>query len=117
MAASCNGRHTVVSLIFATSPQRWASRAISTVLRRDKGRPRVAGNSQARARTCTTTSGGKDPGAARARAFLQAREALLEKALAPQADHFAPGRQRRGDLIVGQALRDRKSTRLNSSHT
>jgi hypothetical protein len=54
--------------------------------------------------TCTTSSGGKNPGAARAREFLQASEPVFEETLAPHADDLAPGVEPSGDLIVGQAL-------------
>ena len=73
MASSCNQRHTVVSLTRATNPHRCASRTISAQLSRDSGSPRGAGSSQARALICTTSSGGKNPGAARAWALFQAR--------------------------------------------
>lgn len=58
-------------------------------LKRDSGRPRVAGSSQASALICTTSSGGKDPGAARARALFKPLYSLMEEALAPQAHHVA----------------------------
>ena len=48
-----------------------------------KGTPCVAGSSQARALTCTTSSGGKNPGTPRAGAFFQTRQAFLKEALAP----------------------------------
>ena len=48
---------------------------------------------------------GKNPGASRAGSFFQARQSLLEEALAPLADHLAPGVQPRGDLVVGHAAR------------
>ena len=61
-----------------------------------------AGSSHARA--LTTTSGGKSPGSTRASLILQAREALLEKALAPQAHDFAPRMEARRDLVVAQVF-------------
>ena len=64
----------------------------------------MAGSSHAKALTCTTSSGGKRPGATRSGTFFQARQALLEESLAPLADDFAPGIQALSDLIVGQAL-------------
>jgi hypothetical protein len=54
--------------------------------------------------TCTTSSGGKNPGAARAREFFQAGETVFEETLAPHADDFAPGVEPSGDLIVGQSF-------------
>ena len=54
MASSWSHRHTVLSLMVATMPQRCASRTMSAVLKRESGRPRVAGNSHARALIWTT---------------------------------------------------------------
>ena len=72
-------RHTVLPLMVATSPLRCASRAMSAQLKRDRGTPRVAGSSHAMALTSTTTSGGKNPGAARARAFFEAGQSFLRR--------------------------------------
>jgi hypothetical protein len=69
----------------------------------ESGRPCVAGRSQARALTCTTSSGGKNPGATRARVFLQARQSIFKEPLAPQADDLAAGIEASGDSIVGPA--------------
>src|SRR5574341_2369254 len=103
MASSCSQRHTVVSLSVATRPQRCASRTMSAVLRRDSGKPRVAGNSQARALTCTTSSGGEHPRPARPQALLEAGQAVLEEAFAPETDHIAAHGERRADLVIAQA--------------
>ncbi|MFI5397010.1 MAG: hypothetical protein ACHQ9S_15855 [Candidatus Binatia bacterium] len=73
----------------ATSPLRSTSRTTSLLLKRDRGRPRLAGSTQAMALADTTTSGGKSSGTTRARAFLQTRYALLEETLAPLAHHVA----------------------------
>jgi len=48
--------------------------------------------------------GGESPGSTRASLILQAREALLEKALAPQAHDFAPRMEARRDLVVAQVF-------------
>src|SRR5574340_118568 len=104
MASSCSQRHTVLLLIFATRPERWACRATSATLSRDSGRPSVAGNSQASALTSTVSPGGEGPGTSWADPLFQARQSLLEEALAPLADHLAPGVQARGDLVVVQAV-------------
>src|SRR5436309_8802272 len=101
MASSWSHRHTVVSLMVATMPERWASRTRSPMLRRESGKPRVAGSSHARALIWTTTSGGKKPGAARARSLLQAVQAFVEEPFAPQTDHVASHRQRGRDGVVG----------------
>src|SRR5208283_6154404 len=104
MASWCSQRQTVVSLMLATSPEATAWRAISGTLQRDKGTCCWLGNSQARALICTTTSGGKRPGAARSREFLQASQAFGEESLAPQADHFAACIQAPGNFIIGQSF-------------
>jgi hypothetical protein len=62
------------------------------------------GISQARAFTYTTSSGGKDPGAAGSRQILEGWEALLKEALAPHADDLSAGAQPVCDFLVGKAL-------------
>ena len=104
IASSCNQRHTVLSLMRATNPERWACRATSATLRRDSGKPSVAGSSQASALISTMSSGGKDPRSTRAGSLFQARQSFLEEPLAPQTDHFAPRIQARGDLVVAHSL-------------
>src|SRR2546428_8242834 len=98
MASSCSQRQTLLPLMLATKPVAQAWRASSGALQRDNGCCSVAGNSQARALTCTTTSGGKRPGAPGSWEFLQPAEPLGEKAFAPQADDFAAGGQVLGNL-------------------
>src|SRR5256712_13639600 len=104
MASSCSQRQTVLPLMLATKPVAQAWRASSGAVQRDNGCCSVAGNSQARALTCTTTSGGKRPGAPGSWEFLQPAEPLGEKAFAPQADDFAAGVQALGNLVVGEAF-------------
>src|SRR6266851_3331141 len=104
MASSLSHRHTVLSLMVATMPARCASRTRSPMLSRDSGTPSVAGSSHARALIWTTTSGGKKPGAARAGALLQAVQAFMEEAFAPDTDHVATDRERGGDHVVGPPL-------------
>ena len=105
IASSCNQRHTVLSLMLATSPERCACRATSATLSRDSGRPKVVGRSHASALISTVSSGGKDPGASRASPLFEARQSFLEEALAPLADHLASRVQPRGDLVVVHATR------------
>src|SRR2546422_7380830 len=105
MASSCSQRQTVLPLMLATKPVAQAWRASSGALQRDNGCCSVAGNSQARALTCTTTSGGERPGAPRAWEVLQPAEPLGEKAFAAQADDFAAGGHAVGQQGGGQALR------------
>src|SRR5438128_1394516 len=104
MASSCSQRQTVLSLMRATRPERSACRATSATLRRASGRPRLAGSSHPSALLSTVSSGGKDPRATRAGSLFEARQSLLEEALAPLADHLAPGVQARRDLIVVHAI-------------
>jgi hypothetical protein len=47
-----------------------------------------------------TTSGGKSPGAAGTRSFLQAIESLLEESFSPKADYLTPSVKAFGDLAV-----------------
>jgi len=77
---------------------------MSAVLNRERGRPRVTGNSQARAFTCTTSSGGKNPGSPGTRLLLKARQTILKEALAPLAHDLAPSGERGSDLIVASPL-------------
>jgi hypothetical protein len=74
------------------------------VLKRESGTPSVAGNSQARALTWTTTSGGKSSGTARARTLVEAGQAFIEEAFAPQADDVSADGQRGRNLVIAEAL-------------
>src|SRR5437867_4229451 len=103
MASWESQRHSVVSPIVATNPRFKTSRLISAMLKRDSGTPSVQGNSQARAFTSTTVSGGKERGPSAAREFLEAGEALLKEALPPFADDLSRCIESLGDLIVGEA--------------
>src|SRR2546427_12878381 len=105
MASWESQRHSVVSPIVATKPRFKTSRLISPMLKRDSGSPSVQGNSQARAFTSTTVSGGKERGPSTAGKFLQAKEPCFKEALAPLADDLARGIESLGDLIVGEPSR------------
>src|SRR5450631_2523468 len=100
IASAWSQRQTVLSLMVATNPNCRACCATSATLRRESGKPSVAGSSHASALTCTTTSGGKSPWSARASLIFQARQAVFEKALAPQAHDFASRMQARSNLVV-----------------
>ena len=102
--SSWSQRQTVVLLMLATNPdwRTWAAR--SALLHREMGNPKVAGNSQAKALTSTTTSGGKRPGATRPRVLLQTHQAFFEKALSPETYHLSTGIQTFRDLIITQTL-------------
>jgi hypothetical protein len=58
--------------------------------------------------TRTTSSGGEDPGASGSWAVIEAAEAMLEEALSPHADDFAPGGEAVRDQIVRQPLMSQK---------
>ena len=104
MASLCSQRQTVVLLMVAAMPLVRVVRARSSRLQRARGRPRSEEGSQARARTCTTTSGGESPQATGAREFLKAIQAVFEEALAPEADDLAAGVEALGDEAIGEAL-------------
>jgi hypothetical protein len=78
------------------------------VFQRERGTPRVAGNSQASALTRTTGSGGKNPGTTRAGTLVQSGQSFLKEAFSPHADHFATSVKASGDPIVGEAIRGEK---------
>jgi hypothetical protein len=81
---------------------------MSAVLILERGSPSFSGNSQARAFTSTTTSGGKSPGPPRSRTVLQPLEALPEEALSPLAHHLPPRVEASSDLVVGKSLAGEK---------
>jgi hypothetical protein len=77
---------------------------MSAQLKRDSGSPREAGNSQAMAFICTTTSGGKNSGATRSRTFLEARDPKLKEALSPEAHDVAADVETSRDLVIVEIL-------------
>ena len=94
----------VVSLRDAVRPQARTWEPSSATLQREKGAPTRLGNSQAMALTCTTSSGGKSPGAAGPWAVFQTGQPFFEESFSPAADDLAPSAEAIGDLIVGEAL-------------
>src|SRR5207249_1623184 len=76
----------------------------SVTLQRERGTPKRLGNSQAMALTCTTSSGGENPGSAGALAVFQTGQPFFEESFSPAADDLAPSAEAIGDLIVGEAL-------------
>jgi len=54
--------------------------------------------------TCTTSSGGKNPGSAGTLAVFQAGQAFFEETFSPAADDLASRAETVGDLIIGEAL-------------
>jgi hypothetical protein len=104
MASSFSHRQMVASLRDAVRPQARTWEPSSATLQREKGSPTRLGNSQARALTCTTSSGGKTPGSAGALAVFQTCQPFFEEAFSPAADDLASSTEAIGDLIVGEAL-------------
>src|SRR6266851_5647637 len=104
MASSLSHLQIVVSLTVAKRPERRTCEPSSARLHRDRGRPSLAGSSQAMALTRTTTSGGKDPGASGSWAVIETPEALLEEALSPHADDLASCGEVVCDSVIGEAL-------------
>jgi hypothetical protein len=88
----------------ATNPEWQTCSFNSERLQRESGKPDWLGNSQAKALTCTTSSGGKSPGAARAGKLFQPAEAFVEEAFAPLADNFAARIQPSRNDVVGQVF-------------
>lgn len=86
IASALSHRQTVAPLMAATIPRCTASRVMSAWLKREKGRSLSAGNSQASALTCTSTSGGKKPGTTPAWAAFQARQSVVAETLPPFTD-------------------------------
>jgi hypothetical protein len=79
----------VTPLMAATMPAVTTCRRNSARLKRDNGRPSLAGSSQASAFTWATTRGGKNGRPTGAGTLLQPRESLLEEPFAPLAHHRA----------------------------
>jgi len=98
----------VRELIVATNPMRCVCRASSATLHRESGTFDRLGDSQASALTCTTTSGGKRPGASRPWPLFQAGQPFIEEAFAPHANHFPTCIQPSADLIITQPLSRQK---------
>jgi hypothetical protein len=105
MAFSLSHCQTVVSLRDAVRPQARTWAPSSATLQRERGTPKRVGNSQAIALTCTTSSGGKNPGAAGALAVLQTCQTFFEESFSPAADDLASSAEAIGNLIVRKALR------------
>jgi hypothetical protein len=104
IASSLSQRQRVVSLREAVSPQERTGAPSSATLQRERGAPTRRGNSQAIALTCTTSSGGKNPGPARAFGVLQPGQSFFEEPFSPTADDLASRAEAVGDLIIGEAL-------------
>jgi hypothetical protein len=94
----------VAPLICATMPRAITSLAKSWRLNRERGKSVWAGNSQARALTCTTTSGGKNGRAPGSWFILQTGQTFLEEPFAPLANDLARDRKAGGNLVIGAAL-------------
>ena len=78
--------------------------SMSARLRRENGRPRSAGISQARALTSTTTAGGKSARSSSPGSLAKPGEAFLEETLAPLGHDLTGQVQALADLLVAQTL-------------
>ena len=102
MASASNQRHSVVSLIVATSPRAITSRWRSGTDQRASGTPTSIGRSQAIRFTSTTRLGGKAGWTPAARFLVEAGEAVAVEALAPFADDLARRLQAGPNLVVAE---------------
>src|SRR5258706_1657996 len=100
IASADSHRQIVVPETDATMPCCTAARARSGQCQRASGTPWVAGSSQARALTATTTSGGKGRAPSAPRQVTQPGQALAAEPLAPLGNHLARGVEPGGDLVV-----------------
>src|SRR5918996_3918633 len=81
-------------------PGATGSRCSSVRVKRDSGRPWVAGSSQAIALTSATCSGGETARATRARLVAQPIEALFAESSPPLRDDLGVAVEPTGDLLV-----------------
>jgi hypothetical protein len=103
IAASCSQRQIVVAEASLT-PRSTTSRCSSVRLKRESGRPCVAGSSQAIALTSATCSGGETARAPRALPVGETLEPLGAESSSPLADALGGAVEPLGDLAVGHAL-------------
>src|SRR6266700_3017706 len=103
IASVASQRQMVVPEIAATRPRVMTSSRMSGTCRRESGRPRRLGSSQAIALTSMTTPGGKDAWPSSPGSLLEAAEPLGEEAFAPLGDDLAAGVQTGPDLVVVEA--------------
>jgi hypothetical protein len=73
--------------------------------KREKGKPRRDGDSQARAFTWTTTLGGKAGFAPASRLLFESRQSELEETLSPFADDLSRQVEARRNNVVRKTLR------------
>ncbi len=86
----------------SVTPRSTMSRCSSVRVKRESGRPWLAGSSQAIALTSATCSGGKTARATRARLVLKPGEALCTESSAPLADDLGVAVEPPRDLLVLQ---------------
>jgi hypothetical protein len=80
------------------------SRRISAREKRERGLPSRSGNSQARALTATTISGGKARRCAATGKLVEAGQARLEEALTPFADNLTRDVEAARDNVIAPAI-------------
>jgi hypothetical protein len=103
IAASCSQRQ-IVEAEASLTPRSITSRCSSVRLKRESGRPCVAGSSQAIAFTSATCSGGKTARAPRALPIGEALEPLGPESSPPLADALGRAVESFGYLRIGHTL-------------
>jgi hypothetical protein len=100
LSASSWSQRQIVEAEASVTPRSTTSRCSSVRVKRDSGRPWVAGSSQAIALTSATCSGGKTARATRARLVAQPVEALFAESSPPLRDDLRVAVEPTGDLLV-----------------
>jgi hypothetical protein len=104
LIASSESQRQIVEADASQTARSTTSRCSSVRVKRDSGRPWVAGSSQAIALTSATSCGGKTARATRARPVAESPQAILEEAPAPLADDPSGGVEANGDLGVREPI-------------
>jgi hypothetical protein len=104
IASSASQRQIVVAEASVT-PRSIMSRCSSVRVKRESGRPWVAGSSQAIALTSATCSGGKTARASRALLVGEPSEPLVAESSSPLTDALGRAVESLGDLGVGLPAR------------
>jgi hypothetical protein len=104
MASWLNQRQTVAPLMAVTIPFLSASRAMSALLSREKGRFLSPGIWQAQALTSMTTLGRKTTRSPASWTILETGQAFFKEAFAPLADDLSRHLEAFTDLFVFHAL-------------
>jgi hypothetical protein len=116
LIASSQSQRQIVEADASQTARSTTSRCSSVRVKRDSGRPWVAGSSQQVALTSATCSGRKTARATRARPVNESLQAILEEAPAPLADDPSGGVEANGNHGVrepiGRIERDARALNL-----